>query len=149
MAISTKRVTAEIKKLKKDKMPFGIEIEPREDIFTWDAKITGGQGTPHEGLTYKILVRIDKEDYPKKPPSIKFMSKIFHPNVYRDGQICIDILQHQWAPTLRIVTALVSIQSMLDDPNPSSPANRDAANLYLKNKELYKKKIKEVYQSNL
>ena len=150
MAITTKRVKGEIKKLKTGELPFGIKIEPREDdIFTWDAEITGGIGTPHEGLTYKLLVRIDKEDYPKKPPSIKFISKIYHPNVYRDGQICIDILQSEWTPTLRIISALISIQSMLDDPNPNSPANRDSAMVFMKDKELYKKKIQEYYKLNL
>ena len=92
-------------------------------------------------------MRIDL-DYPAKPPSIKFISKIYHPNVYRDGQICIDILQHQWTPTLRIISALISIQSMLDDPNPSSPAHSEAAKVYKENKELYLKKIQETYKLN-
>lgn len=148
MALVTKRITREIQKLEKDSLPYGIRVIPgKENIMEWEAYITGGKDTPHDNLEYKLLVTINS-DYPRKPPSIKFISKIFHPNVYRDGKICIDILQNQWAPTLRIVSALVSIQSMLDDPNPNSPANVDAAVAYRKGDNSYKNKIIEVYNSN-
>ena len=147
MSFTVKRVTKEISKLEKE-TTYGIMVKPHKDnILIWDAVLSGGKNTPHEGLNYKLLIRIDN-DYPAKPPSIKFISKIFHPNVYRDGQICIDILQGQWTPTLRIISALISIQSMLDDPNPSSPANREAAKIFMENKELYKQKILETYKQN-
>jgi ubiquitin-protein ligase len=149
MSLALKRIAKEIEKMNKGKLPFGIKVTPREDILIWDAEITGGKDTPHENLTYKLLVRIDKDDYPRKPPSIKFISNIFHPNVYRDGQICIDILQGQWAPTLRIISVLVSIQSMLDDPNPNSPANREAAKLYMSNQDEYKNQIIKSYKQNI
>lgn len=148
MSFLIKRVTKEIEKLEKEDMPYGIKATPtKKNIFVWDATISGGKNTPHEGFNYKILIRIG-DDYPTKPPHIKFISKIFHPNVYRDGQICIDTLQNQWTPTLKIISALISIQSMLDDPNPNSPANSDAAKLFKNDKELYIKKIKEVYNEN-
>lgn len=147
MEFTLKRVGNEIKKLKKDGMPYGIEVNPKENILEWQAFITGGKDTPHDNLTYELCVRIN-EDYPAKPPQIFFVSKIFHPNVYRDGKICIDILQGQWAPTLKIVSALVSIQSMLDDPNPSSPANGEAAKIYRSNIEEYKRRIIEAHSKN-
>ena len=151
MNFTIKRLTNEIKKYNKDvetnMVPYGIEIYPKENILEWTAYITGGKDTPHENLKYEMCIRIDN-DYPRKPPQIFFVSKIFHPNVYRDGKICIDILQGQWSPTLKIVSALVSIQSMLDDPNPFSPANSEAASLYKKSKEEYKKQIILTYNKN-
>jgi len=148
MAFAMKRVTKEIKKLDTEKLPYGIEVFPTKNIMLWKAYITGGKDTPHDNMKYELQVKID-DDYPAKPPQIMFKSKIFHPNVYRDGKICIGILQGQWVPTLRIVSALVSIQSMLDDPNPASPANADAAKIYRTNLEEYKNRIKKVYDSNL
>ena len=148
MSFVTKRVSKEIKKLDSEKLPYGIKVTPHQDnILVWDAIISGGKDTPHEGLSYKVLIRIGDE-YPAKPPHVKFISKIFHPNVYRDGQICIDILQGQWTPTLRIVSVLMSIQSMLDDPNPNSPANAEAAKVYKTDQALYKKMIDDTYKQN-
>lgn len=148
MSFVTRRITKEIEKLNKDDaLPYGITVYPHPDnILVWDATIMGGKDTPHEGLTYKLLIRVGDE-YPTKSPHVKFISKIFHPNVYRDGQICVDTLQKGWTPTLKIISVLISIQSLLDDPNPSSPANVDAAVLYRNDKKAYKKKILEVYNS--
>ena len=61
---------------------------------------------------------------------LRFVSKMFHPNVYADGGICLDILQNRWSPTYDVSAILTSIQSLLDEPNPNSPANSVAAQLY-------------------
>ena len=61
---------------------------------------------------------------------VKFESKMFHPNIYNDGGICLDILQNQWSPIYDVSAILTSIQSLLCDPNPNSPANSEAARLY-------------------
>jgi len=144
--LCVKRINKELSLLDETQLPFGIKVFPdKSNIFKWNAEISGGIGTPHEGLNYKLEVNIP-DNYPAKPPSVKFLSNCFHPNVYRDGKICLDILQGQWTPTMRIISTLISIQSLLDDPNPSSPANRDAAQLYNSDKELYKKTVKERYK---
>jgi ubiquitin-conjugating enzyme E2 A len=70
------------------------------------------------------------EEYPDKPPRVRFSSEMFHPNVYSDGSLCLDILQNAWSPIYTVSTILTSIQSLLTDPNPSSPANPDAAKMY-------------------
>ena len=76
-----------------------------------------------------------------KAPKVKFVSKMFHPNIYLDGSICLDVLQSRWSPTYDVAAILTSIQSLLDEPNPISPANAEAANLYQTNKREYKKKV--------
>jgi len=145
-SIAMKRVTKELAKLEKSGMPDGIEIFPDKiDILSWIAHVKGGDDTPHEGLVYKLQVKIP-ESYPTKPPSVTFLSTCFHPNVYRDGKLCLDILQGMWSPVLRVESVLVSIQSLLDDPNPSSPANSDAARAYKADMRAYKKAVQTKYK---
>ena len=77
---------------------------------------------------------------------VKFESKMFHPNIYNDGGICLDILQNQWSPIYDVSAILTSIQSLLCDPNPNSPANSEAARLYSECKREYTKKVQEVVE---
>jgi len=72
---------------------------------------------------------------------------MFHPNIYMDGQICLDILQNQWSPIYDISAILTSIQSLLTDPNPNSPANMEAAQLWNENRDQYNKRVMEVVEA--
>ena len=89
--------------------------------------------TAWEGGTFQLTM-VFSEEYPNRAPKVKFITKMFHPNsnfyqlsypfvVYNDGSICLDILQNQWSPIYDISAILTSIQSLLCDPNPKSPAN--------------------------
>lgn len=77
------------------------------------------------------------------------MSKLFHPNVYADGRICLDILQNQWSPIYDVWAVLTSIRSLLGDPNPNSPANSEAAQIYNTNKNEYERRVKQVVEQSL
>ena len=101
--------------------PSGVNAAPtsEDNIMSWSAIIFGPDDTPWEGGTFHLLIDFS-EDYPNKPPRVRFVSKVFHPNVYADGQICLDILQNQWSPIYDVAAILTSIQSLLPDPNPSS-----------------------------
>lgn len=74
--------------------------------------------TPFEDGTFKLILTFD-ESYPNKPPTVKFLSRMFHPNVYANGELCLDILQNRWSPTYDVAAILTSIQSLLHDPNPN------------------------------
>lgn len=77
----------------KEDPPAGVSGAPTEDnILMWEAIIFGPQDTPFEDGTFKLTLEFT-EEYPNKPPTVKFVSKMFHPNVYADGSICLDILQ--------------------------------------------------------
>lgn len=65
--------------------------------------------TPFEDGTFKLTIEFT-EEYPNKPPTVRFVSKMFHPNVYADGGICLDILQNRWSPTYDVSAILTSIQ---------------------------------------
>ena len=88
--------------------------------------IFGPEDSMWEGGIFTLRLHFS-EDYPSKPPSIKFLTKMFHPNIYNDGSICLDILKEKWSPVYDVLSVLMSIQSLLNDPNPNSPANAEAA----------------------
>jgi ubiquitin-conjugating enzyme E2 A len=147
---STIRLTRELAKLQSesDKLE-GIVIDKPQDLTKWTARIKGPVDTPYEEGTFEMMLTFDS-DYPVKPPSVKFLTPMYHPNIYRDGKICVDILQsHEWTPAQNVRTILVSIMSLLMDPNPSSPANREAAELYNKDKKAYDAKVREFVKTQM
>ncbi|KAG7664924.1 UBC2 [[Candida] subhashii] len=79
---------------------------------------------------------------------VKFISEMFHPNVYASGELCLDILQNRWSPTYDVSSILTSIQSLLNDPNISSPANVEAANLYKDHRSQYVKRVRETVENS-
>jgi len=88
------------------------------------------------------------EEYPSKPPAVRFLTPMFHPNIYSDGKICLDILQNQWSPTYDITAVLTSIQSLLSDPNPASPANAEASQLFDRDRREYNRRVREVVEAS-
>lgn len=111
------------------------------DMFHWIGKIYGPEDTPYQNGAFKIDIRVSS-DYPMKPPQITFRTQIFHPNISTQGVICLNILKHQpsgggWSPTLSIGHILLSIHSLLSDPNPNDPLNQTAGNLYLSDKDAF------------
>ncbi|XP_003367063.1 putative ubiquitin--protein ligase [Trichinella spiralis] len=96
-----------------DDPPSGVSGAPTEDnILIWQAIIFGPQDSPFEDGTFKVILEFT-EEYPNKPPNVKFLSKMFHPNVYSDGSICLDILQNRWSPTYDVAAILTSLQVLL------------------------------------
>lgn len=88
------------------------------------------------------------EEYPNKAPKVKFLTKMFHPNIYNDGSICLDILQAMWSPVYDVSSILTSIQSLLTDPNVNSPANNEAAKMYVDNYQEYVVRVKKVVEAS-
>ena len=147
MSFTTLRLTRELAKLKEEKID-GIEILDPDNLNVWNAIVTGPTDTPYANFKFNMQIKFNSE-YPVKPPSVKFVSPMYHPNVYRDGKICVDILQGEWSPAQNVRTILVSIRSLLMDPNPNSPANRDAAIIFKSSLEDYNKKVKDFLIKNL
>jgi len=142
-----RRLLRDFRRLQTDP-PSGVTGAPMNtNIMCWQAVIFGPDDTPWEGGTFKLVLEFT-EDYPNKAPQVRFLTKMFHPNIYADGQICLDILQNQWSPIYDISAILTSIQSLLCDPNPASPANSEASRLFNENRREYNRRVREIVEQS-
>ncbi|OMH84395.1 Ubiquitin-conjugating enzyme E2 4 [Zancudomyces culisetae] len=105
-------------------------------VFHWQATIMGTKDSPYEGGVFFLNIHFPT-DYPFKPPKINFSTRIYHPNINSNGSICLDILKDQWSPALTISKVLLSICSLLSDPNPDDPLVPEIANLYKTDRTKY------------
>ena len=104
--------------------------------------IQGPPDSPYSDGMFSLEVKFPN-DYPFKPPKVTFLTKVYHPNVNASGGICLDILKDQWSPALTISKVLISITSLLTDPNPDDPLVPDIARLYKTDRETYEKTARE------
>lgn len=112
-----------------------------DDLFEWDATILGPVDSPYEGGVFHLKISFPL-DYPFKPPICIFTTKIYHPNINSSGGICLDILKNNWSPALTMNKVLLSICSMLDDPNPDDPLVPAIAKVYKEDREKYNQEAK-------
>jgi ubiquitin-conjugating enzyme E2 D/E len=146
-----KRIQKEIKDLVENPQELtkeGITLFPDEsNIQNFHGSIIGPVGTPYAGLKYELEIKIGT-DYPMRPPYVKFVNrKIYHPNVNTTGDICLDILKSEWAPTLSLAKVMHSIRSLLNDPNPASPLNSVAASDWLHNKPKFQEEVHRLWRN--
>uniref|UniRef100_A0AAX7TB26 E2 ubiquitin-conjugating enzyme n=1 Tax=Astatotilapia calliptera TaxID=8154 RepID=A0AAX7TB26_ASTCA len=111
-------------------------------VFHWQATITGPNDSPYHGGVFFLSVHFPT-DYPFKPPKVAFTTKIYHPNINSNGSICLDILRSQWSPALTVSKVLLSICSLLCDPNPDDPLVPDIAHIYKSDRQKYNKIARE------
>lgn len=114
-----------------------------DDIYKWQATIIGPADSPYSGGIFALKIEFPI-DYPFKPPRIMFKTPIYHCNINTNGSICLDILKDKWSPALTISKALLSICSMMDDPNPNDPLMPEIAELLRKNKKLHDQNAREM-----
>ena len=146
-----KRIQKEIEEIaKSDLANEGITLVPNEsNMKHFYGTIIGPEGTPYTGLKYDLEIKIG-DNYPMKAPNVKFVNrKIYHPNVNLSGDICLDILKDGWAPTISLSKMMMSICSLLNDPNPLSPLNPGAANDWINNKPKYQQEVHRLWRESM
>ena len=145
-----------LKRLKKERIDWRAEHPPgfyarlkknkdgTHDYFNWECGIPGPKGTPWEGGLYKINLKFP-EDYPVLPPKCVFEKKLFHPNVYPSGAVCLSIIndEEDWRAGLKVKDILLGIQDLLANPNNKSPAQKEAFESYNKKSDEYRRKVRE------
>ncbi|KAH8494883.1 hypothetical protein H0E87_021332, partial [Populus deltoides] len=134
--MASKRINKELKDLQKDP-PASCSAGPvADDMFHWQATIMGPADSPFTGGVFLVSIHFPP-DYPFKPPKVSFRTKVFHPNINSNGSICLDILKEQWSPALTISKVLLSICSLLTDPNPDDPLVPEIAHMYKTDRAKY------------
>jgi ubiquitin-conjugating enzyme E2 D/E len=112
------------------------------DLTHWQATIFGPEETPYFGGIFYLELKFTNE-YPFKPPKVYFKTPIYHCNINRQGNICLDILKENWSPALNISNLLLSICSLLAEPNPNDPLVPDIAELLRKCKDVHDANARE------
>ncbi|KAI5180315.1 hypothetical protein NEOKW01_0619 [Nematocida sp. AWRm80] len=160
-----RRLVTEYKQLITDPDSQWFRIIPVEDfvpyiegdikyVCKWNIEIIGFEGTMYEGYTL-CAEMLFPSDYPLSPPKVVFTTRMYHPNIYEDGKVCISILHtartdpytdeldtEQWTPALSVRTVLLSIVLILNEPNVESPANLDASIHFRSSKKEYEEYVK-------
>ncbi|RLN56211.1 hypothetical protein BBP00_00008118 [Phytophthora kernoviae] len=133
------RVRKELEECQKDSELSGVTAVPVTAASVSDLRgtIQGPPGTPYEGGVFDLEIVIPPK-YPFEPPQVRFITKIWHPNISsQTGAICLDILKDQWSPALTIKTALLSIQALLSAAEPTDPQDAEVAKMYLHDQEQF------------
>ena len=104
-----------------------------DNFYIWQATILGPSESIYEGGIFNLKIEFP-QDYPFKPPKVQFVTPIYHCNVSSNGSICLDILKDQWSPALTISKVLLSLCSLLSEPNPDDPLVPEIADLLRKDK---------------
>jgi ubiquitin-conjugating enzyme E2 D len=139
---TSKRINRELEEINKEP-PCNCSAGPiNNNILTWEASIIGPAESPYAGGFFKLSINFT-DKYPFKPPKVKFITRIYHPNINSHGSICLDILNVNWSPALTITKLLLSISSLLTDPNPKDPLDKNIAEMYLYRREEYNRKARE------
>ncbi|OQR91257.1 ubiquitin-conjugating enzyme E2 [Achlya hypogyna] len=129
MNTNVKRLRKELAELRKNPESDMVLFPAADSIMDWTAFITGPADTPFEGRVFELAIATTPM-YPMEPPRMKFVTKIFHPNVhFNDGSICLDILKREWSPAWTLRAACLAVTSLLSDPAADSPLNCDAGNM--------------------
>ena len=168
---SSLRLMSDLKTMKQNP-PEGVSASPltEENLYIWGCTIVGPDDTPWEGGIYSLRITYG-DQYPDKPPRVRFTSEMvsrpslqpsealvlapallcqetgrppaqFHPNIFPDGTLCLDLIQDNWSPIYTTSSILIALRSLLTDPNCASPANPEAAHVYQTDKKSYNRKVR-------
>lgn len=137
MSLSLKRLTKEWELLKKNPVEYVTAGPEKEDnLFKWKGTLVGPSDTPYEGGVFNLEI-LFTDKYPYHPPKVYFNTPIYHPNITPKGAICLDILKTNWSPALGISKVLLSLCSLLSEPNPDDPLMVEIAEEFKNNKDKF------------
>ena len=139
---SAKRLSKEHQQILKNPLENCTLIPSENNIHVWDCTLIGPSDTPYENGIFELSISFTRE-YPHVPPIVYFKTCIYHPNISQTGDICLDILKDKWSPILTISKVMLSISSLLSDPNPDDPLVPEIAKEMKENLGVYNEKAKE------
>lgn len=135
MANLSKRIIKETKLLRDEPVRGIVVIPDEENLKYFKVQMAGPTQGPYEGGVFELELYLT-DDYPREPPKVRFLTKIYHPNIDKLGRICLDILKKdKWSPALQIRSLLLSIQALMSSPNPDDPLANDVAHHWKENEK--------------
>ncbi|KAK9889127.1 hypothetical protein WA026_004395 [Henosepilachna vigintioctopunctata] len=136
------RLRTELRAMRTDPLD-GIEAIPLdEECCHWQATMEGPTGSCYEGGLFFLYIQVPVS-YPLRPPIVRFLTKIFHPNVSRHGDIGVDSLHQNWSLALTLSKLLISIQSLLTDPFCDVCMEPDICKLYVTNRSAFEEQARK------
>jgi len=139
--IAAQRIKREFKEVIKSEevAKCAIKVELVNDNYTeLKGEIAGPPETPYEGGTFVLEIKVP-ETYPFNPPKVRFITKIWHPNISSvTGAICLDILKDQWAAAMTLRTVLLSLQALLAAAEPDDPQDAVVAKQFKENQDMFR-----------
>ncbi|KAJ3371613.1 hypothetical protein AMAG_02195 [Allomyces macrogynus ATCC 38327] len=142
--MALRRIQKELTDLVNNPIP-GVSAAPRtdDDLLQWRGSIAGPAGSPYEGGVFKFDI-VFTIDYPFKPPTVKFSTKIYHPNIGDDGGICMGLLKSEaWKPSTKTVDILNTLVNLFSEPNPDDPLSTVIAEEYRSNRAEFNAKARQ------
>ncbi|CCA69827.1 related to UBC5-E2 ubiquitin-conjugating enzyme [Serendipita indica DSM 11827] len=137
-----RRIAKELRDLSNNPIE-GITIHPQEDnLAHWDVTITGPPSSPYKGGHFKATIDFPG-NFPFKAPSLVFATKVYHPGINEQGEICVPILRDEWKPTISMSTVLNIVYEKLANPSPDDPYEADIAALLKSDEAKFKATAKE------
>ena len=136
------RIKKELDSMTKDPPPnCSAGLADIKDLYHWKATIQGPPDSPYEGGIFHLTMYFPP-GYPFKPPVVKFVTQVYHPNISLKGDICLDVLHKEYSPIMKISQILLSIMSLLTDPNTDHGLHPEAGFLYLTNRAKYNENVR-------
>jgi ubiquitin-conjugating enzyme E2 G1 len=148
--------------MKDESSGFSVGLVDDSDFFKWQVVFEGPPESLYEGGIFSAVLTFPA-DFPNNPPEMKFETEMFHPNIYPDGRVCISILHppgtdrfneqetadERWRPIIGVHSILISVISMLMDPNLNSPANIDAGVMFKNDNDAWKRKVRQLTRKSV
>ncbi|TFL02642.1 ubiquitin-conjugating enzyme/RWD-like protein, partial [Pterulicium gracile] len=134
--MTLKRIRRELADLQKDEAELGsiqLGLVSDANLYLWKGTIPGPEGSPYEGGEFRVDIKLP-DDYPFNAPKVTFATRIYHMNIAETGSICIDILKTSWSPALSLFKLMLSLSSLLTDPNPKDPLVPSIATAYVRDR---------------
>ena len=129
-----RRILKETQRLQKEPVPKILCAPMTDNPRHFMAVMQGPDTTCYAGGHFNLEMFLPA-DYPMAPPKVRFLTKIYHPNVDKVGRICLDILKDKWSPALQMRTVLLSIQALLSTPEPDDPLDTGVADHWKSDEE--------------
>jgi ubiquitin-conjugating enzyme E2 D/E len=146
-ASARRRIAAELRNIQRDPIP-GCSAQPDpNDIFSWTATIEGPPHSVYAGGTFHLTIQYP-QNYPFLPPTVTFVTKIYHPNIdSNSGFVGLSCLEEEWCTALTMSTILLSLRAFMGSPDPEVCVMSEIAEEYLVKQEAFEEKAREWTQN--